>query len=33
VSGVTLGILVTLLLWVGIYPEWMMGVIRTYVNS
>lgn len=33
VSGVTLGILVSLLLWVGIYPEWMMGVIRTYVNS
>lgn len=33
VSGVTLGILVTLLLWVGIYPEWMMDVIRSYVNS
>lgn len=33
VSGVTLSILVGLLLWVGIYPEWIMGVIRTYVNS
>ena len=33
VSGVTLSILVTLLLWVGIFPEWMMDVIRTYVNS
>jgi NADH-quinone oxidoreductase subunit N len=33
VSGVTLTILVGLLLWVGIYPEWIMGVIRTYVNS
>lgn len=33
VSGVTMGVLVTLLLWVGIYPEWMMGVIRNFVNS
>lgn len=33
VSGLTLGALVILLLWVGIFPEWMMGVIRTYVNS
>ena len=33
VSGVTLSILVGLLLWVGVYPEWIMGVIRTYVNS
>jgi NADH-quinone oxidoreductase subunit N len=33
VSGVTLTILVGLLLWVGIYPEWIVGVIKTYVNS
>jgi NADH-quinone oxidoreductase subunit N len=33
VSGVTMGILVTLLLWVGLYPEWMMGVIKNFVNS
>jgi len=33
VSGVTLGLLVSLLLWVGIHPEWMMDVIKTYVNS
>ncbi len=33
VSGVTMGILVALLLWVGIYPEWMMDVIKTYVNT
>jgi NADH-quinone oxidoreductase subunit N len=33
VSGVTMGILVALLLWVGIYPEWMMDVIKSYVNS
>jgi NADH-quinone oxidoreductase subunit N len=33
VSGVTMGVLVGLLLWVGIYPEWMMGVIRDFVNS
>lgn len=33
VSGLTLGALVILLLWVGIFPEWMMGVIRAYVNS
>lgn len=33
VSSVTMGILVALLLWVGIYPEWMMDVIKTYVNS
>jgi NADH-quinone oxidoreductase subunit N len=32
VSGVTMGVLVTLLLWVGIYPEWMMDVIKDYVN-
>lgn len=33
VSGVTLTILVGLLLWVGIYPQWIVDVIRTYVNS
>jgi NADH-quinone oxidoreductase subunit N len=33
VSGVTLSILVGLLLWVGIYPDWIMGVIRTYVHT
>jgi NADH-quinone oxidoreductase subunit N len=33
VSGVTMGILVALLLWVGVYPEWMMDVIKSYVNS
>jgi NADH-quinone oxidoreductase subunit N len=33
VSGVTLSILVALLLWVGVYPEWIVGVIRTYVHS
>lgn len=33
VSGVTVSILVALLLWVGVYPEWIVGVIRTYVNS
>ena len=33
VSGITMGALVILLLWVGIYPEWMMGVIRNFVNS
>lgn len=33
VSGVTLGMLVGLLLWVGIYPEWMMNVIRQMVNN
>lgn len=33
VSGITLGLLVSLLLWMGIYPEWIMGVIKTYVNS
>jgi len=33
VSGVTLSILVGLLIWVGVYPEWIMGVIKTYVNS
>jgi NADH-quinone oxidoreductase subunit N len=33
VSGVTMGILVTLLLWVGLYPEWMMGIIKNFVNS
>lgn len=33
VSGVTLTVLVGLLLWVGIYPQWIMTVIKTYVNS
>jgi NADH-quinone oxidoreductase subunit N len=33
VSGVTMGALVTLLLWVGIYPEWMMGMIKNFVSS
>jgi NADH-quinone oxidoreductase subunit N len=33
VSGVTMGVLVALLLWVGIYPEWIMGLIRNFVNS
>ncbi len=33
VSGVTLTILAALLLWVGIYPQWIMSVIKTYVNS
>lgn len=33
ISGVTLSVLVALLLWVGIYPQWIMDVIRTYVNS
>jgi NADH-quinone oxidoreductase subunit N len=33
ISGATLGVLVALLLWVGIYPEWMMGVIKSLVNS
>lgn len=33
VSGVTMGLLVALLLWVGIYPEWIMGVIKNFVNS
>ncbi len=33
VSGVTLSALVGLLLWVGIYPEWIMDVIRKYVNG
>jgi len=33
VSGATLGALVGLLLWVGIYPEWMMAVIRDFVQS
>ncbi len=32
VSGVTLGALVALLLWVGIYPEWMMDVIKEFVR-
>lgn len=32
ISGVTLSVLVALLLWVGIYPEWIVGVIRTYVE-
>jgi NADH-quinone oxidoreductase subunit N len=33
ISGATMAVLVGLLLWVGIYPEWIMGVIKTYVNS
>jgi NADH-quinone oxidoreductase subunit N len=33
VSGVTLSILVGLLIWVGIYPEWIMDVIKKFVNS
>ncbi len=33
ISGVTLSILVGLLLWVGIYPQWIIDVIRIYVNS
>ncbi|HEY0740976.1 MAG TPA: NADH-quinone oxidoreductase subunit N [Chryseosolibacter sp.] len=33
ISGVTMTMLVALLLWVGVYPEWMMTVIRAYVNS
>lgn len=33
VSGVTLGVLAALLLWVGIYPEWMMSVIKNFVKS
>lgn len=33
ISGVTLTVLAALLLWVGIYPEWIMSVIRTYVNG
>jgi NADH-quinone oxidoreductase subunit N len=32
VSGVTLSVLVGLLLWVGVYPEWIMGVIKTYAQ-
>lgn len=33
VSGVTLTLLIGLLLWVGIYPQWIIGVIKTFVNS
>jgi len=33
VSGVTLSILVGLLLWVGVYPQWIMDVIKTYVKQ
>jgi NADH-quinone oxidoreductase subunit N len=33
VSGVTLSILVGLLLWVGVFPQWIMSVIRGYVNG
>jgi NADH-quinone oxidoreductase subunit N len=33
ISGFTMAALVGLLLWVGVYPEWIMGVIKTYVNS
>jgi NADH-quinone oxidoreductase subunit N len=33
ISGVTMGVLVALLLWVGIYPEWMMGMIRYFVTA
>jgi NADH-quinone oxidoreductase subunit N len=32
VSGVTMATLVALLLWVGIYPEWMIDMIKTFVN-
>ncbi len=33
VSGVTLTILVGLLLWVGMYPQWIVEVIRGFVNG
>ncbi len=33
VSGVTLSLLVGLLIWVGVYPEWIMDVIKKFVNS
>lgn len=33
VSGVTLSILVGLLLWVGVFPEYVMGVIRGFVSN
>lgn len=33
VSGATLGTLMILLLWVGIFPEWMMSVIRGFVAA
>lgn len=32
-SGATLGTLMLLLLWVGIFPEWMMRVIRDFVTT
>ncbi len=33
VSGVTLTILVGLLIWVGIYPQWIVEVIKGFVNG
>ncbi len=33
VSGVTLAVLMGLLVWVGVYPEWIMDVIREMVNN
>jgi NADH-quinone oxidoreductase subunit N len=33
ISGVTMGALVALLLWVGIFPGWIMDVIKNLVNS
>src|SRR5690606_15358554 len=31
ISGVTVAVLVGLLFWVGVYPEWVVTVIRTYI--
>lgn len=33
VSGATMGVLVLLLVWFGIFPEWAMGMIRGMVNA
>ncbi len=33
VSGVTLTILVGLLIWVGVYPQWIVEVIKEFVNT
>ncbi|MFZ6013853.1 MAG: NADH-quinone oxidoreductase subunit N [Bacteroidota bacterium] len=33
VSGVTLGVLVLMLVWFGVYPEWIMEQIKSMVNS
>lgn len=33
ISGATMAVLVALLLWVGIYPEYMLSLIHEYVNS